>query len=278
MIDQNSGISVRQQCKHLGLNRWHCYYKPKPESEQNLKIMAEIDRIHLDDPAAGSRKMRAYLQRNGFGKVSRSRVTRLMKLAGIDAIFTRKRTTIAGRKAGIYPYLLKGTTIDAPNIVWACDITYIPMGRGFMYLFAIIDWYSRKIIAWELSSTLDTDFCTRTLRNAVKINGVAPQIINTDQGCQFTSEEWKEAVDELNIKPSMDGKGRWLDNVRIERFWRTLKYDHIYLFAYENGHELEKGITTFIKRYNEKRPHAALGDYTPEEVHSGEWKPLAVAV
>ncbi len=269
MIDHDSGISVRKQCRLLSLNRWHLYYQPKPESKQNLKILAEIDRIHLEFPAAGSRKIKKILLRNGFGKVSRSRVSRLMKLAGIDAIFTRKRTTIAGRKNGIYPYLLKGMTIDAPDMVWAADITYIPMARGFMYLFAIIDWYSRKIVGGELSSTLDTEFCVSTLRRAVRENGVAPQIINTDQGCQFTSEEWRAAVDELDIKPSMDGKGRWLDNVRIERFWRTLKYDHVYLYAFENGHELEKSIRWFMSQYNEKRPHDGLGIYTPEEVHAG---------
>lgn len=199
-------------------------------------------------------------------KISRKRVQRLMKLMGIEAIYPRKRTTIPGGPAGIYPYRLKGLHINRPNQVWCADITYIPMRRGFMYLFAIMDWYSRKIVAWELSNTLDTDFCIKALKRALLTSG-KPEIMNTDQGCQFTSDEWSKALQEPDVTISMDGKGRWIDNVMIERFWRTIKYEDIYLKSYENGSELKKGITSFVLRYNTVRPHASLNDNTPEEVY-----------
>jgi len=190
-----------------------------------------------------------------------------MKLMGVEAVYPRKRTTIPGGPAGIYPYRLKGLTIDRPNQVWCADITFIPMRRGFMYLFAIMDWYSRKIIAWELSNTLDTGFCLTTLNRALKTSGT-PEIFNTDQGCQFTSEEWRNALDGAGIVISMDGRGRWIDNVMIERFWRSIKYEDIYLKSYENGLELKDGIHAYITRYNHYRPHESLGDATPDEIYN----------
>ena len=214
--------------------------------------------------------MRAYLKRRGHGAFARSRVQRLMRLMGMEAAYPRKRTTIPGGPSGIHPYLLRNLEISRPNQVWCADITYIPMARGFMYLFAVLDWYSRKVIAWELSNTLETDFCIRGFKKAVRKAGTVPEIFNTDQGCQFTSDEWIKCLkDEHKVRISMDGKGRWVDNVIVERFWRSLKYENVYLMAYENGRELEKGIGAYIRRYNEKRPHRSLEESTPEEIYSG---------
>ena len=211
--------------------------------------------------------MYKYLRRLTGTRPGRKRIVRLMKLMGVEAVYPRKRTTIPGGPAGIYPYRLKGLTIDRPNQVWCADITFIPMRRGFMYLFAIMDWYSRKIIAWELSNTLDTGFCLTTLNRALKTSGT-PEIFNTDQGCQFTSEEWRNALDGAGIVISMDGRGRWIDNVMIERFWRSIKYEDIYLKSYENGLELKDGIHAYITRYNHYRPHESLGDATPDEIYN----------
>jgi putative transposase len=267
-VSGDDKVSVRRQCDLLGICRSLFYYQPKGEPEENLLLMREIDELHMEDPAAGSRRMKAYLQRRGHGKLSRGRVSRLMKLMGIEAVYPRKRTTIAGGRSGIHPYRLKGLEIARPNQVWCADITYIPMARGFMYLFAVMDWHSRKIIAWELSNTLDTDFCVRTLNKAVEAAGTVQEIFNTDQGCQFTSDEWTGRLKELGVAISMDGKGRWLDNVVIERFWRSIKYEDIYLKSYENAWELERGIEAYIMRYNLERPHQALGDAVPDEIYT----------
>jgi putative transposase len=268
-VSNEADIRVRRQCELLAISRSLIYYLPKGEPEENLRIMREIDELHMDDASAGSRRMRSYLRRRGYSKISRGRVKRLMMLMGIEAVYPRKRTTIPGGPSGIYPYKLRGLKIDRPNQVWSADITYIPMAKGFMYLFAIIDWHSRKVLAWELSNTLDTVFCLRTLNRAVKVTGIRPEIFNTDQGCQFTSDEWIGRLKELEITISMDGKGRWLDNVVIERFWRSIKYEDIYLKSYETGWELERGVEAYMMRYNFKRPHQSLEDATPEEVYRG---------
>jgi putative transposase len=268
-VSSEPKISIRRQCDLLGISRSLIYYLPKGEPDDNLKIMRELDELHLEDASAGSRRMRSHLRQRGWQKISRGRVKRLMMLMGIKAVYPRKRTTIPGGPSGIYPYRLKGLKIERPNQVWSADITYIPMARGFMYLFAIIDWHSRKVLSWELSNTLDTGFCLRTLNQAVELTGTAPDIFNTDQGCQFTSDEWIGRLKELEITISMDGKGRWLDNVVIERFWRSLKYEDVYLKSYENGWELERGIEAYIMRYNSERPHQSLEDATPDEVYGG---------
>jgi len=227
--------------------------------------MKLIDLVHMQDPSAGSRRMYKYLRHMTGKKPGRKRIARLMKIMGVEAVYPKKRTTIPGGPSGIYPYRLKGLTIDRPNQVWCADITFIPMRRGFMYLFAIMDWYSRKIIAWELSNTLDTEFCLNTLNRALKTSGT-PEIFNTDQGCQFTSEELRSALEAAGVVISMDGRGRWIDNVMIERFWRSIKYEDIYLKSYENGLELEKGIQGYITRYNYHRPQESLADATPDEI------------
>ena len=269
LIDRRSQLSIRCQCRLLRVPRSVVYYQLSGESYENERMMKEMDRIHMTDPTAGSRRMCCYLRRLTGRKVSRKRTRRLMQLMGVEAVYPRKRTTIPGGPSGIFPYRLKGLDINKPNQVWCADITYIPMRRGFMYLFAIMDWYSRKIIAWELSNTLDTTFCLSTLRRALKISGV-PEIMNTDQGCQFTSDEWIDRLKASNVTISMDGKGRWLDNVVIERFWRSIKYEDIYLKSYENAHELHRGVKAYISRYNHYRPHQSLANATPEEVHGKE--------
>jgi len=263
---------VRRQCELLGISRTLIYSLPKGEPAENLQIMRKIDELHLEDASAGSRRMRSYLRRKGWSKISRGRVKRLMNLMGIEAVYPRKRTTIPGGPSGIYPYKLRGLDIVRPNQVWCADITYIPMAKGFMYLFAIMDWHSRKVLGWELSNTLDTGFCLRTLNQAIEATGTVPEIFNTDQGCQFTSDEWIGRLKELEIIISMDGKRRWIDNVMIERFWRSIKYEDIYLNSYENGWELERGINAYMMRYNFKRPHQSLEDATPDEVYAGAVK------
>ena len=267
LIERNSQLSIRCQCRLLHVPRSTVYYQLSGESDENLKIMETIDRLHMIDPSAGSRRMYKYLRRSTGKKIGRERVRRLMRVMGVEAVYPRKRTTIPGGPSGISPYRLRGLDINRPNQVMCADITYIPMRRGFMYLFAIMDWYSRKVIAWELSNTLDTAFCLKCLKRALKTSG-APEIMNTDQGCQFTSDEWIECLKAANITISMDGKRRWLDNVVIERFWRSIKYEDIYLKSYENPRELEKGIGVYILRYNNFRPHQSLSDATPNEVYS----------
>lgn len=266
LVDRDSQLSIRCQCRLLDIHRSRVYYRLAGESLENLCLMKEIDKIHLEDPTAGSRRMSKYLKRLTGKQIGRKRVRRLMGQMGVEAIYPRKRTTIPGGPSGIFPYRLRGIEINRPNQVWCADITYIPMRRGFMYLFAIMDWHSRKIVSWEISNTLDTSFCLKALKRALLISG-SPEIINTDQGCQFTSDEWINSLQGAGITISMDGKGRWIDNVMIERFWRSIKYEDIYLKSYENAVELEKGVASYIDRYNLYRPHASLNNATPEEVY-----------
>ena len=273
-IEWDSQLSIRRQCELLHVHRSTVYYQAIGETEENEKLMELIDKYHLEDPAAGTRRMSKYLCRATIFQVGRKRVRRLMRLIGIEAIYPHKRTTIPGGPSGIFPYRLRGLTISRPNQVWSVDITYVPMKRGFMYLFAIIDWHSRKIIDWELSTTLDTEFCLRCLKRALTTHE-KPEIINSDQGCQFTSREWIECLQSAGITISMDGKGRWLDNVAIERFWRSIKYEDIYLYSYENPQNLAYGIRVYIQRYNGRRPHASLAYATPDEMYYEKLKKAA---
>jgi len=215
-------MSIRRQCRLLHIHRSMLYYEVSDETAENLDLMKKLDHLYLEDPSAGSRRMRSYLSRQTGKATNRKRVKRLMRKMGMEAIYPRKRTTIPGGPSGIFPYRLKGLKISRPNQVWCADITFIPMRRGYMYLFAIIDWHSRKIIDWELSNTLDLSFCLDCLKRAIKRFGL-PEILNTDQGGQFTSEQWISFLETNGITISMDGKGRWLDNVAIERFWRSIK-------------------------------------------------------
>jgi putative transposase len=271
LIEKDSHLSIRRQCRLLHIHRSMIYYDLSEETLENLALMEKMDQLYLEDPSAGSRRMSSYLRRQTAKATNRKRVRRLMRVMGIEAIYPRKRTTIPGGPSGIYPYRLKGLNISRPNQVWCADITFIPMRRGYMYLFAIMDWHSRKVIDWELSNTLDLSFCLDCLKRAIKHSGI-PEIMNTDQGSQFTSEQWLSFLKDNGIIISMDGKGRWLDNVAIERFWRSIKYEDIYLKSYETAKDLARGIKSYIIRYNQYRPHQSLNEATPEEIYSGKFK------
>ena len=262
-----------QQCRLLNLNRSSIYYRPMDISAEELALMREIDEIHLQLPFYGSRRIRHELQDRGF-VVGRKKVQRLMRKIGIQALYPKKKTSLPGKGHQIYPYLLKDLTIDRPNQVWATDITYIPMAKGFLYCIAIIDWYSRKVLAWRLSNTLDAGFCVEALEEALDIYG-RPDIFNTDQGAQFTSEAFTDKLKDHHIKISMDGKGRWIDNVMVERLWRSLKYEEVYLKAYDTPLQAEREIGHYFRFYNERRRHQALGDLTPNEVYLKMSKRLA---
>jgi putative transposase len=230
-----------------------------------------MDEQHLETPCFGSRQMTRVLRREGL-PVNRKRIQRLMRLMGLEAIYPKKKTTIPCSEHKIYPYLLRGREISEANEVWCADITYIPMQKGFFYLVAIMDWHSRKILSWRLSNSLEADFCVDALEEALA-RYPKPEIFNTDQGSQFTSEAFLEPLQKRKIKISMDGKGRWIDNVRIERFWRSLKYEEVYLKAYENGSEARKNLRAWIWHYNQTRPHSSLGIQTPDERYFGSALP-----
>jgi len=260
---EDKPLSERKQCELLSVTRSNLYYEPVPESPENLALMKEIDTWHLKDPAGGSRRLKTLLSTEDK-PVNRKRVQRLMKLMGIESRSPKPRTTIPGEPSRVAPYLLKGLEITRPNQVWSTDITYIPMARGFFYLCAIMDVYSRNILGWQLSNSLDTRLVLDALEAALAKAGCAPEILNSDQGCQYTSLAWQERLEEEGIKISMDGKRRWIDNVFIERFWRSLKYEEVYLKAYENGQDAARQIGDWIDWYNTGRPHSKLpGEVTP---------------
>jgi len=263
------GLSVRQQCELMGISRGVYYYEPRPESAENLAILRRLDELHLDHPVYGSLRLSAQLRREGW-EVNRKRVMRLMALMGIAAIYPQKATSQPGEGHQIYPYLLRGREITGPDQVWCADVTYIPMRYGFMYLVAVMDWWSRYVLAWGLSNTLEAAFCVWAWRAALKNANRAPLISNTDQGSQFTSMAYVEAVEEAGTLVSMDGRGRCLDNVFVERLWRSVKYEDIYLRGYEGVPELERGLGHYFPFYNEQRPHQSLEYRTPAAVyHAG---------
>ena len=245
-------LSIRAQCKLLSISRSGLYYMPKGESILNLKLMRLIDEQFMKTPFYGSRQMARHLQREGYC-VSRHRVRRLMRKMGIQAIYQAPKTSQPHPAHKIYPYALKGLKITYPNQVWCTDITYIPIKGGFLYLIAIMDWYSRKVLSWRLSNTMEVGFCVEALEDALR-NYPAPKIFNTDQGAQFTSFEFTNVLKGNDIKISMDGKGRWMDNVFIERLWRSLKYECVYLNAIENGAQARKDIAAWLDFYNHARP------------------------
>jgi len=266
MIDpSNDNLGTRQQCKLLSISRSGWYYEPKGEQPLNLQLMRMIDEQFLATPSYGSRKMAHHLKREGYC-VGRQRVRRLMRLMGIEAIYQKPNTSAPHPEHKIYPYLLRDLAITKSNQVWCADITYIPIGRGFLYLVAVMDWYSRKVLSCRLSNTMDTAFCTEALEDAIATYGT-PEIFNTDQGSQFTSFDFTNILKENGIKISMDGKGRWMDNVFIERLWRSLKYECVYLNAFENGLQARKLIGQWLTHYNTKRPHATFDGQTPDEVY-----------
>lgn len=235
--------------------------------------MRLIDEQYLKNPAMGSRSMTTVLCRQGW-KINRKRVQRLMRTMGLEAVYPRPKTSKPNPEHKIYPYLLRDLVIDRPNQVWATDITYVPMHRGFMYLIAIMDWHSRKVLSWRVSNTMDVDFCLEALDEAIRIHG-CPELFNTDQGSQFTSNIFTGKLEEHGIKISMDGRGRYQDNILIERLWWTVKYHYLYLHAFSNGAELRKGLKKWFLFYNQERFHQSLGDKTPDEVYFGMSVPVA---
>lgn len=262
-------LSVRRQCELLGVSRSSAYENRggRRASAQDLILMKRMDQLHYIDPTMGSRRLAKRLRREGH-KVGRKRVQRLMRLMGLEPIYPRKKLSQPGPNHRVYPYLLRNVTVSECDHVWCADITYIPMKRGFLYLVAILDWHSRKVLAWRLSNTLDTRFCLEALEQAIASTGRKPRIFNTDQGCQFTSREWTDRLVDLDIRISMDGKGAWRDNAIVERFWRTLKYEEVYLKAYADASDAQDQIGDFIDRYNAWRPHSAHGDRVPQEVYA----------
>jgi putative transposase len=268
MVDpKNSDLSIARQCKLVGISRSSFYAPAGGESEANLELMRLIDTQFMETPFYGSRQMARHLRRLGH-EVNRKRVRRLMRIMGLEAIYQRPRTSDPHPEHKIYPYLLRDMTIDRPDQVWCSDLTYIPMRKGFLYLVAIMDWASRRVLAWKLSNTMDTDVCLEALDEAMARFG-KPDIFNTDQGSQFTSPRFTGRLLDAGVKVSMDGKGRWMDNVFIERLWRSVKYECIYLHAYETGSEARAGIGRWVDHYNIRRPHSSLGGRTPAEVHDG---------
>jgi len=264
MVDrQHPSLSVVRQCRLLGISRSGLYYQPKGISEEDLALMELIDRQYLVTPFYGSRKMAAWLKSQGH-KVDRKRVRRLMQTMGLKAIYRRPRTSKPAPGHKVYPYLLCGMKITRPNQVWAADITYIPMARGFLYLMAIIDWYSRYVLSWRLSNTLDAGFCIEALEEALTKG--RPEIFNTDQGSQFTGEAFTGLLEKHGIKVSMDGKGSYTDNLFIERLWRTVKYEEVYLKAYQDGRDARVSLGEYFRFYNTERLHQALGYRTPTQV------------
>jgi len=257
-------ISVRRQCELLDLNRSTLYYQPAGESAYNLYLMRLLDEQYMRTPFYGWPRMTAYLRRQGYD-VNHKRIQRLMQKMGLQAIFPRPKTSLAGKGHKIYPYLLRGLEITRTNHVWSSDITYIPMRQGFMYLVAIIDWFSRYVLAWQLSNTLDGYFCRDVLQQALQQD--QPKIFNTDQGVQFTAHEFTGHLERAKIQISMDGRGRALDNIFIERLWRSVKYEDIYLKEYATVPELDAGLADYFRFYNDERLHQSLNYRTPAEVH-----------
>ena len=274
MVDRNhEELPVIRQCQLLKISRSSYYYTPSSETG-NLSLMKVLDDEYMKYPFYGSRQMKRHLGRIGY-IVSRHRIRRLMRKMGLVAIYQRPKTSIREGSHKIYPYLLRDKVISKPNQVWCSDITYIPMKKGFMYLVAIKDWYSRRVLSWRLSNSMDSNFCVSALEEAIERYG-RPEIFNSDQGSQFTSVDFTSVLENHHIEISMDGKGRWMDNVFIERLWRSLKYECVYLQEFNNGTEARRAIGSWIDYYNNRRPHSVFGGRTPNEVYSNGMINLAV--
>ena len=258
-------LSVVRQCELVSISRSGFYYQPVGETELNLALMRLIDAQFLETPWYGSRQMASHLRREGY-KVGRKRIRRLMAKMGLAPVYQRPRTTVPHPEHRIYPYLLRELAITCPNQVWCADITYIPMRRGFLYLVAVMDWATRKVLSWRVSNTMDTEFCVAALEEALARFG-RPEIFNTDQGSQFTSPRFTGVLQAAEVRISMDGRGRWMDNVFIERLWRSLKYECVYLHAFETGSELRAGLSRWISYYNARRPHSTLAGRTPDDAY-----------
>ncbi len=288
MVSKDHKLSVRRQCALLTLTRSNLYYEPKGESAENLRFMEIIDKRFLEAPWYGSRQMARHMKRNNHA-YGRHRARRLMRLMRLVPIYQGPNTSKKHPQHKIWPYLLRNVVIDRPKQVWCADITYIPMRRGFLYLVAIMDWYSRKVLSWRLSNSMDAVFCVEALKEALANHGT-PEIFNTDQGSQFTSGDWIDVLAEAKVKIRMplvtllcnaltviDGKGRWIDNRMIERLWRSLKYECVYLHAFETGSEGKAGIGKWLAYYNVERPHSTHGILTPDEACARKTEPMRIA-
>jgi putative transposase len=275
MTSRDHKLSLTRQAELLGICRGSLYYEPRPPSEDDLKLMRRIDELHMDFPFAGSRMMKGLLRQEGF-TAGRLHVVTLMKTIGIEALYRRPNTSKPAPGHKIYPYLLRKLAVTRPNQVWAMDITYIPMARGFVYLVAVVDWFSRKLLAWRLSVTLETGPCLEALHEAMARFG-KPGIMNTDQGSQFTSIDFIKALKDADIQISMDGKGAWRDNVFVERLWRTIKYEEVYLRAYDSVSVARECLSRYIVFYNTRRPHSSLDGQTPDQAYLNRPRPIPVA-
>ena len=275
MIDREHRLSVSRQASLLGISRGSVYYQRRPPSAAELTLMRRIDELHLEYPFAGSRMMLGLLRQEGH-VVGRLHVATLMKRMGIMALYRRPTTSHPTPGHQIYPYLLRQLVVTRPNQVWAMDLTYVPMARGFVYLVAVVDWFSRKVLAWRLSMTLETGPCVEALSEALARHGT-PEIMNTDQGSQFTSVAFLTALQDAQIAISMDGKGAWRDNVVVERLWRTIKYEEVYLRAYGSVSEARSRLDRYLTFYNRGRPHSALGGQTPDQVYFNQPTPIPAA-
>jgi len=265
MIDRNHPLPIARQAAAMGISRGSVYYLPRPVSERDQQLMKRIDRLHLELPFAGARMLRDLLRLQGF-KVGRKHVATLMKRMGIEALYRKPRTTKPGAGHKIYPYLLRHRSIDRVNQTWAMDITYIPMAKGFVYLAAVVDWFTRRVLAWKVSITMDVYFCLEAVEEAIANYGT-PEIMNTDQGSQFTSQAFTGLLKNNGIQISMDGKGSWRDNVFVERLWRSVKYEEVYLHAYGSVSEARAGLDRYFRFYNTRRPHSSLDGQTPDQVY-----------
>lgn len=274
MIDPSHGLSISRQAEVLNIGRGSIYYQPRPVPAGDLAIMRRIDELHLDYPFAGSRLLRDMLLREGT-KIGRRHVATLMKRIGIEALYRRPNTSKPAPGHKIFPYLLRGLKVERPNQVWAMDITYIPMARGFVYLAAVVDWFSRRILSWRLSITMEVQFCIEAVEEALAKHG-QPEIFNTDQGSQFTSADFTGVLIANKVAISMDGKGAWRDNVFVERIWRSVKYEEVYLHAYDSVVEARASIGRYLDFYNRRRPHSSLDRKTPDEAYFDQ-SPLSAA-
>ncbi len=274
MIDRGHALSVTKQAAIVGIARSTVYYLPRPVSAADLALMRRIDELHLEFPFAGSRMLRRLLAAEG-SKIGRRHVKTLMQRMGIEALYRRPRTTKPEPGHKIYPYLLRGLDIARPNQVWAMDITYIPMAKGFVYLAVVLDWATRRVLSWRVSITMEATFCVETLEDALARHG-KPEIFNTDQGSQFTGTAFTGVLAAHDVKISMDGKGAWRDNVFVERLWRSVKYEEVYLRAYDTVSEARQSIGRYLDLYNRRRPHSSLDDRTPDQAYFGHDGPLPI--
>ena len=275
MIDRQHDLSITKQAEALGISRSSVYYLPRPVPAAELAVMRRMDELHLEFPFAGSRMLRDLLNQDGI-KIARRRVTTLMKRMGIEAIYRKPNTSKPAPGHKIYPYLLREMVVDTPDKVWAMDITYVPMARGFVYLAAVVDWFSRRVLSWRLSITMEAGFCIEALEEAIARHG-RPEIFNTDQGAQFTGHDFTGVLNKAGIAISMDGKGAWRDNVFVERLWRSVKYEEVYLRAYGTVAEARASIGRYLSFYNTRRPHSSLDRQTPDQAYFTRLPQIAAA-